>query len=43
MSDTRPETLFALTALSPLDGRYAVENRSTARMAVRIRVHEAIA
>jgi adenylosuccinate lyase len=23
MSDTRPETLFALTALSPLDGRYA--------------------
>ncbi|ACR27752.1 Adenylosuccinate lyase [Burkholderia glumae BGR1] len=23
MSDTRPDTLFALTALSPLDGRYA--------------------
>lgn len=23
MSDTRPDTLFALTALSPIDGRYA--------------------
>src|SRR6185369_16127313 len=23
MSDTRPDTLFALTAMSPLDGRYA--------------------
>lgn len=23
MSDTRPDTLFALNALSPLDGRYA--------------------
>ena len=25
MSDTRPDTLFALTALSPLDGRYAAK------------------
>ena len=25
MSDTRPDTLFALNALSPLDGRYAAK------------------
>ncbi len=28
MSDTRPDTLFALTALSPLDGRYATKTEA---------------
>ncbi|GGD90593.1 adenylosuccinate lyase [Caballeronia grimmiae] len=28
MSDTRPDTLFALTALSPLDGRYAAKTEA---------------
>ena len=28
MSDTRADTLFALTALSPLDGRYAAKTEA---------------
>ena len=39
MSDTRPDTLFALNALSPLDGRYASQDRSPARVALGIRFH----